>query len=302
MIKPVKHSAAARRSIKVLWRRVRYIADPEDKNHADKVVLPSRNHNCGGNKSWHFLLNVLRRFHKYKKRREGKRGKRTRKKWDEYIYSSENGSVVRADGTMEPCLSSDERDSVERGFLAGPIGQGSARLGWHICKITGRCDLHLLPSIHDDDGVIWTNHGFGHGKKNLKLALERIEEELLRQLNRRRAQDRQLQTPRQAHIRSRKEAGEKTLAQKLAAIGWHGQHDKLAAAVQQLGLKVITQTPKTITVEAPARKPGGKEKRTRYTISTLGGDAGSGGMGSLPISPSGPQPGSQGLKLIGPDM
>ena len=299
MIKAVKHSAAARTSIKVLWRRVRYIADPDDKNHEDKEVLPSRNYHCTGNTMWHFLLNVVRRFQKYKKRREGKRGKRTKKKWEEYVYSSPNGSMVRDDGTMEPCLNSLERDMVERCFLAGPLGCGSARLGWHICKVTGRCDLHILTSIHDDHGVIWTNDQFGHGKKNLKLELERIEEEFLRQLNRQRANDRQLQTPRHAHIRSRKEAGKKTLAQKLAALGWHGQHDKLAAAVQQLGYKVFKQTAKTITIDAPAGKPDGKEKRTRYTISTLAGNGGSGGMAS---PPGGPQPGSQGLGIIGPDM
>lgn len=284
--------------MKVLFCRVRYIADPDDKNHADKVVLPSRNHNCAGNKMWHFLLSVIRRFHKYKERRQGKRGKRTRKKWEEYIYSSENGSMVGVDGTKEPCLNSDERDILERGFLAGPIGRGSARLGWHICKITGRCDLHILPSIHDAVGVIWTNQGFGNGKKNLKLELERIEEKLLRQINRRRAHDRQLKTPRQAHTSSRKKAGKKTLAQKLAAIGWAGQHDKLAAAVQKLGYKVIKQTAKTITVDAPARKPGGKQKRTRYTISTLAGNVGGGGKASG--SPDSLRPG--GLNIIGPNM
>lgn len=204
---------------------------------------------------------------------------------------------------MEPCLNSDERDIVERRFLEGPIGRGSARLGWHICRITGRCDLHILPSIHDDYGVIWTNDGFGNGKKNLKLELERLEEEILRQLNTRRAQDRQLQNPRQVHTRNRKKAGKKTLAQKLADIGWDGQHDKLAAAVRRLGYKVFKQTAKTITVDAPARKPSGKEKRTRYTISTLAGKVGSGEMASpKQTSPDGLPSGNQGLNLIGPDM
>jgi len=299
MTKFVKHTAAALTSVKALFRRAVYCADQKDKNHTDKLVLPSRNHNCAGNKIWHFLLAVLRRFVTYLRMRQGRRGKRTAKKWVEIIYSSENGKVKRNDGTVEPCLDQNERDLIEKKLLAGPIGCGSGRLTWHLCLVTGRCDLHMLTGIHDENGTIWLNNGFGHGGKNLKLALERIEEEALCEINRRRPSNLQLQMPRQVHVSSRKKAGKKTLAQKLAKIGWHGEHDKLAVAVKKLGYKVIKQTAKTITVESAAQKPGGKEKRTRYNIATLAGTGGSGGHSS---SPNGPQNGSQGLEITGPDM
>jgi len=305
MIKPVKHPPARSKSLNVLGNRVRYIEDSEHENHHGKIVLPSRNYKCGGQEARDFLFAITQGIQRYVQRREGLRGKRTERSWGEYVYSSEEGTVPKADGTaMEPCLSAEERDAVEQALLAGPFGRSPCRTAWHIDVQSGRCDCHFLVGAHDDRGVIWANDGFGKGKKNLKLELERIEEAIVARLNlRRRPPGRQLRTPREAHIRSRKKAGKKTLAQKLAALGWNGQPDKLAPLVEKLGYQVIKQTAKTITVDAAAQKPDGKRKRRRYTISTLGGNGGGGTKGGAPSTMSGGgKPRDQELHIIGPDM
>jgi hypothetical protein len=268
MIKPVPHSPAKRKSVAVLGSRVRYIADNAHKNHQNKIVLPSRNHRCGGQETTDFFSAITKGIQRYSQRREGKPGKRTGRSWGEYCYSSEEGTVPRKDGTgMEPCLSAEEREESENVFLAGPLGRGSCRHGWHIDLVTGRCDWHCLAGEHDELGVIWPNDGFGKGMKCLKLELERIEEVLLARLNRKRPPERQLKTARQRHREKRKKAGKLTCAQKLAAGKWDGSPEKLTEAAEQAGYVVHTQTKKSITVQSLDCKK--RPKKIRYGIATL---------------------------------
>lgn len=268
MIKPAKHSTPARTSLKVLERRVRYIADPDHGNHAAKLVLPSKNHNCSGQGASDFMQAVQEGIGRYQSRREGRRGKRTRRIWEEYCYSSPEGSVPKADGSgMEPCLNPDECAEAERRFLAGPLGRGSCRHGWHIDLVTGRCDWHCLAGEHDSRGVIWANDGFGKGQKNLKLELERIEEDLLAELNRRRPPHQQLKSARQRNKEKRRKAGKLTFAQKLVVIGWDGTPKTLTEAAERAGYVVHAKTKKSITVHSKACKS--KPKVIRYTIATL---------------------------------
>ena len=268
MIKVAKHSASSRKSMRGLADRVIYIEDPVHKNHQNKLVLESKNHRCGGCTAKDFMISIIGGFHRYNKCREGKRGKRTKKLWEEFCYSSEEGSVPRPDGSgMEACLNVEEREKAEQRILKGPIGRGSVRLNWHIDLITGRCDCHFLVGIHDEKGVIWINDVFGHGKKSLKLELERIEEELLQELNRRRSNDLQLQTPRQRHIQARKKAGKMTFAMKLVAVRWDGTSETLSNAAQQAGYFVHNQTAKAITVHSLEFKK--KPKEIRYNLPNL---------------------------------
>lgn len=267
MIKPTPHSRQARSSLKALWRRVLYIVDPKDKNHLGKLMLPARNHNCTGQDARHFLLAVVHCGKQYKKRREGKRGKRTRMKWGENIFSSQEGAVPRADGTgMEPCLSAEERATVEKAFLAGPFRNAAIRLAWHICLRTGRCDCHFLVSECDDQGVVWENLGYGKGQKNLKLEFERIEEKFIRLLNAGRSSDLHLKNARQAHIEKRKAAGQLTFAEKLSKVGWNAQAGTLPQAVERAGYKLIKLTGKQVIVQNLATA---KIKQIKYNLSTL---------------------------------
>lgn len=268
MIKPVKHPPNKRTSLNVLWVRVRYIADPNHKNHIGKLVLPSKNHRCAGKEEKDFLLAIILGIQRYVLRRAGKRGKRTKRSWGEYCYSSEEGTVQRKDASgMEPCLNADEREVVESRFLAGPLGRGAGRHGWHIDLVTGRCDWHDLGGEHDDRGVIWPNDGFGKGKKCLKLELERIEEDLLAELNRRRPPDQQLKTTRQRHVENRRKAGNLTFAQKLVAGKWDGTPETLTETANRAGYVVHAQTAKSITVHSIDFKI--EPKKIRYVIETL---------------------------------
>lgn len=250
-----------------LWRRVRYVENPNDKNHLEKEVLPSKNHNCTGPHVRHFLFGVARRQQRYLKRREGKRGKRTKRKWEEYVYSSQEGTVPRADGLgKEPCLCAEERRKVEENFLAGPFRNAAVRFGWHIDKTSGRCDCHFLVGEHDDDGIVWQYHGFGKGKKNLKLEFERIEEKFISELNKGRPAIRWLKNARQMHKANRRKAGNLTFAQKLARVGWNGSTNTLVDLARRLGYKIIAQGEKSITV---SNRNSTKNKSIRYTITTL---------------------------------
>jgi len=268
MIKQAPHSAESKTSMTVLARRVKYIADPDDKNHQNKQVLPSKNHHCRGQAAEDFVQAIEEGVRRYCLYREGKRGKCTKRRWEEYCYSSQEGTLPRSDGSgMEPCLNEVEREKLEQGFLAGPIGRAPVRFGWHIDSITGRCDCHFLVGVHDDQGVIWMNDGFGHGKKNLKLLLERIEEEIIDALNRRRMRDRQLKTARQRHEENRRKAGKFTFAQKLAIAGWGGKPESLPKAARLAGYDCLAQTVKSITVQSiqVVKRP----KKNRYTLATL---------------------------------
>ena len=171
---------------------------------------------------------------------------------------------------MLPCLSEEERKMVERAFLSGPFGKAATRYGWHVDKKTGRCDCHFLVCAYgvEDPSIPWINNGFGHGKKQLQLALERIEEAFVAALNVQRSRELQLLTPRQVHIKNRKLAGKKTLAQKLVDHNWDGQADTLEKAVLSIGYTAKLVTPKTIIVKAPVGK-NNKQKETTYVIATL---------------------------------
>ena len=268
MIKWVKHTLSKRKSIKSLSGRIRYIADPTHANHLNKIVLSPKNHKCRGPDERSFFAEIVKGKQRYLHRRTGKRGKRTSICWGEYCYSSPEGTVPHKDGQgRQPSLNAKERDEVEQHILAGPIGRGACRFGWHIDVFTGRCDAHFLFAAHDERGVIWANDGYGKGQKCLKLELERLEEELIKLLNKQRPPDQQLMTPRQRHSQNRKNAGRLTFAEKLLATGWDGTAETLISAAQQADYVIHAQTAKTITVRSNRQQ--NRPKIMRYVIATL---------------------------------
>jgi hypothetical protein len=297
MIKPLCHSREKRSSVESLIVRVRYIADSTHKNHLNKLVLPSKNHDCLDDSVDEFIRSGDDRRKAYLQRREGLKGKRTKFLWREFMFSSEEGTVEKVDGTgRKPRINDEERGEVERAFLAGPLGRGPCRHGWHIDMKTGRCDWHCLCGEHDIEGRIWVNDGFGKGKKCLKLELERIEEVLLARLNKKRPPERQLKTARQRHREKRKKAGKLTCAEKLAAGKWDGTPEKLTEAAEQAGYVVHTQTKKSITVQSLDCKK--RPKIIRYGIATLTRNWAMAKAKSLPKKP--PKPDDP--DVTGPEM
>ncbi len=266
MIKNVKHSGGSLASLKSLWGRVKYIVDARDKNHIDKLVLPARNHGCTGDGPESFVGECENRFQRYQSARKGKCGKRTKKIWKEYVYSSEYGKCQDATGKVLPCLNEEERAEIERALLAGPIGRGVARLAWHIDLCTGRCDLHVLVCIYDCTGKNWENDGYGKGAKNLHLELERSEEALLVKFNAYRSPSEKLKTPRQRHNEKRRAAKQRTFSGKLVASGWDGKPEALVEAAEAAGYSVSSLSEKSIVVRNQYTK---KNKDKRYNIKTL---------------------------------
>jgi len=264
MIKLVRHSAWARTQLGRLEQRAKYLGDQNHPNHLNKIVLPPRNVHCVGDSALAIRVAAAVKFDSYLCHRGGKRGKRTRRKWEEIVYSTPPSTQEDEKGKMLPCLTQDERDRIESVFLKGPIQGCPARLAWHIDQESGRCDLHVLVSAINDRAVVWLNDGFGKGQQNLKLELERLVELALELINLRRRGQHPILTARQAHDRNRRKAGKLTLAEKLAGQQWDGRIASLPRVLIELGYELIKLTEKQIVIQAQ-----NSAKILRYGLKTL---------------------------------
>ncbi len=264
MIKLVSHSPIARTQLGRLVRRAEYLGDAKHRNHIGKTITGLRNIDCIDQSALALRVEVEIKFEDYLFFRSGKRGKRTSRRWEELIYSSPPSTQRDENSNVLPCLDERERDIIEQAILAGPVRGCPARLAWHIDLETGRCDLHILVSEINELNVVWVNHEYGHGKKNLKLELERVEEEALDIINRNRDLEHKIPTPRQVHARKRKSAGKETLAEKLARAGWDGDVSSLLLLLRELGYKIIKNTAKRIWVQAKT-----SSKTIAYGLATL---------------------------------
>jgi hypothetical protein len=264
MIKFAPHSRTALTRLTDLEKRAAYISDKEHPNHDSKTISGVRNVNCPGSSVTALCIAVVLRFEDYLFARKGRRGKRTSLKWLELIYSSPPSTRRDDKGEIMPCLDATERARIEEAILEGPPKNCPARLGWHIDKKTGRCDLHIVVAMINQHGRPWINDGFGHGGKNLTLEFERIETRTLEIINRSREPQHRILTPREVRQRTLKRLGRKTLAQKLAAADWNGMLASLSKVLQQLGYSILKLTPKRIWLIAKNSK-----KAIAYNIGTL---------------------------------
>ena len=264
MIKIVKHSRTSLSRLGVLERRARYIENAAHRHHRNKRVVGVRNMRCLGESLRALVVSVELRFEDYLFARAGKCGKRTARKWLEIIYSSPLSERRDGEGNVIPCLDKRERNIVEEAMFAGLMSGCLGRLGWHVDIETGRCDMHIVASSINDRNRPWINDGFGHGGKNLKLELERIEERALHAINRDRAPEHRILTPREVHTLKRKKSGKQTLAEKLAKAAWDGEVSSLPAALIKLGYQIAKQTAKKIWVQATESK-----KTIAYRLATL---------------------------------
>lgn len=99
MIKLTPRSSRKASSAITLNDRIRYISDRKDPDHIGKLIHRAKNYNCPAQSGGDFADEVIRLHAKYKKRREGKRGKRSSRLFEEIIYSTPEGGLSDEGGT-----------------------------------------------------------------------------------------------------------------------------------------------------------------------------------------------------------
>jgi hypothetical protein len=256
----VPRSTAKASSPVELAERIAYISDPANSSHKGKVIHPARNYNCSNNSPEAFQAAVHQVEEDYQRARQGKRGKRSRRLFEEVIYSSPHGA------NLTPL----ERESVET-MLINLIGRRTAcRTAWHVDGATGRADLHVLLAAKTQDYpprvTLWADFGGSEGQ-HIYAEFDKLDDLIIRQLNR--AVERKSKLKPASKIRKENAAkviGKKsTLAAEIAAkIKSLVTRDNIAETITALGHGVSKATDRSISVVF-----NGRIKPRRYNIDDL---------------------------------
>lgn len=246
----------------VFERRVHYISDPDHPDHSGKkkkLILPARNYNVpyDDQSPAAFIDAVIQCDTEYHQSRWGKVGKRSRRLFEELIYSTEPGAW----------LTEEERNEIERRIVSRFGGMSVCRTAWHIDEKTGRCDLHVLMASKTLDFpptmTLWAEFG-GCNRDHIYAAMDSLDVEIERYLNQR--PKRQKARLRSAQCRHQKMAaaviGKQEplallLAKHFAFMGIEPadvDQASLVAAIEDLGHKVPRVTDNLIFVRFLGRK------------------------------------------------
>lgn len=260
MNKLVKRSNPKASSPTTLAERIAYISDPAHPDHQGKSIHPARNYNCPDNSPEAFQSAVLAVEAEYHKARQGKRGKRSPRLFEEVIYSSPHGAN----------LTHMERESVEN-MLINLIGRRTAcRTAWHVDEDTGRADLHVLLAAKTQDYpprvTLWADFGGSEGK-HIYAEFDKLDSLITRQLNRNPERHKQLESASKVRKRKASKAiGKKpSLAAEIAAkANGPVTGDNIAEAVTVLGHAVSKLTTRSISVIF-----SGRTKPRRFNLDDL---------------------------------
>lgn len=252
MIKLVKRHTDRACSQKILAKRVAYLVDADHKDHKDKILGTPRNYNCPNGSADAFMGEVARIEAEYQKFRVGKRGKRTRRIFEEIVYSS----PYFAD------LTDQELDVAEQMVVTALVSNSAARSNRHKCKKTGRTDFHILCSAKTNDypptTTIWGQFG-GPGKACIFAEFDKLDDQIVRRINEGREKDRRIKS--RVEVRREKAIaakGEKpSLAAEIAAAtGTTMTADTVQQAIESIGHSVPKITSRYISVVfAGAKRP-----------------------------------------------
>jgi hypothetical protein len=263
MIKHVKRSTPRAASQAILAERVVYISNPSHPDHSGKTIHPARNHNCSEQSPEGFIAETIRLDDQYRKSREGKRGKRSRRLFEEVVYSSPHAAN----------LTSLERESVEA-MIINLIGRTTTcRTAWHVDEATGRADLHVLLGAKNSDYppkvTLWADFG-GKSGRHIFAEFDRIDQRITQQLNRAPERVPKLKSANDVHQEQvGKVIGNKlTLAAEIAAQTQNPiTSDNIAETIKALGHSVTRLTAHTVSVVFR-----GRQKARRFNLDVLLGD------------------------------
>jgi len=178
VIKLVERAPALSASKGCLAYRVVYIADQDHPDHGGKgkIVLTSRNYNCG--ESVKEYLMAVAEAHALGKSRNEKRktgsragGNPTKDLFLEFIYNSPKGSYPTPG----------ERELIET-MLVAEFRNCAIRCAWHLNPATGTHDFHFLVAARDRFGNATMNR-FGDGKPTFVTVRNKLDQEICDILN-----------------------------------------------------------------------------------------------------------------------
>lgn len=130
-----KRKTVKKRSLKSLRSYLKYLADPDEKDHGPKgmVLIPGRNRLCKDDSPRAFERAVRDQHKNYLKVREGLPGKRSAILWEEIIYCLGKGVHHRPE----------EREFIENLIISRILPDSPSRPTWHMNPKTGMDDLHI---------------------------------------------------------------------------------------------------------------------------------------------------------------
>ena len=258
----VNRSVLKAASVAALGSRVSYISDSNHPNHSGdkkKLILPARNYNVpkDDQSSQAFIAAVTRAHTDYTDFRRGKHGKCSDHLFEELIYSTQ----------PEARLTEEEWNEIEKRIVSRFGGMSACRTAWHIDEKTGRCDMHLLLSAKNLDYppgmTLWAEFG-GAGREHLYAAMDRIDVEITRYLNR--TPERRKAKHKSAKRRHREETTkiigkQAPLAEDLTKYFLSRKKNPteidekdIVAAIESLGHQVVLPVGRTVAVRFLGRK------------------------------------------------
>ena len=257
-IKLVKRCTRSAASVPRLRERVGYLEDASHSNHLRKSLQPPRNYNCLSQAAQDFIGEVIRIDAEYKRSRIGKGRKKSRRLFEEVVYSSAHFAYL----TLR------EREFVEAKIISLICSDTACRTAWHIDDDTGRADLHIFFASKNLEFppmmTLWCKFG-GKGKPHIYAAFDDADDDIARYLSRERgtriksAQD----IRRERSIATK--GAKPTLAKEIATrLEISITRESLATAIAKLGHSVTKVSPALVFVIFK----GGK-KTFKYNIKKL---------------------------------
>lgn len=276
MIKIVKRSAARASSEMILARRLAYLANDAHRNHQNKELSKATDKQGRISSPRLFIERIKRTRDKYIQYREGRRGKRTRRLFEEIVYSSPHHAF----------LTPKERATAQRLIANSMAPNSPIHAVWHTDKLTGRADLHVIVSTVTSDfpprTTIWSQ--FGARKANIFTSLDALDDHIAAAINNFRPISEHVKS--RLQVRAEKSAPYKKmhppLAEEIArtSIGPIATTN-VVRAIQVAGHRVTRVTPNFISVLFI-----GSKRPRRFNLNSLLEDVAS----AMHATPSMPQP------------
>lgn len=251
MIKLVPRLTNRACSLIMLAKHLDYLVDGDHPDHKDKILGTPKNYNCADDTAEALISEVARSEAEYQKHRAGRRGKRTKRIFEEIIYSS----PYFADMTDE------ELDIAEEMVVKALVPDVPARSNRHKCKKKRRTDFHIIfptKTGYPPSTTIWGQ--FGGGKACIFSAFDILDDQIAKRINEHREKDRHIKS--RIQVRREKAIAAKskkpTLAEEIAAANpaRHITAENIRAAIEALGHAVTKETAQFISIVFKgARKP-----------------------------------------------
>jgi len=253
-------------SVTALANHLRYLANPLHPDHIGKIILKGRNYNCCGPAPDDFVKAVQLIEEQYLHWRRGKCGKRTGSLWDEVIYRAPDDSF----------LSERERDYIETKIISSLCRNTACHTRWHIHEKNRTADLHIILATKTlgFPPQITLREALGRdGGDHSYAALDRLDSEIVAEINRNRPKEKHILSKVQAGRRNARRAiGKKRpLASEIAheARNTKVTDDNIESVIRALGYTVTKRTERHISVKFGQGGTVARKRPRRFDLPKL---------------------------------